>query len=240
MNYTIHRIPLTVNEEGYGAFNVFNPDSDAATDRGPNGMVEELKAFMRLTQGCTRLLDVGALFGLFSLVFTADPAKSAVAVEPSPWAYPILEEHCNLNPAHDIEPMPLFAGEVTGREVDCAREWKHVLANLPRAEGERITLTETAIDDILEFGAFDCMKIDVEAYEVGVLRGAARSIQEYRPLIFLECHMGNLRDNGESGAGLYDLVRGMGYRMEDYAGRPVEGLGEESMTRVVCWPEGAK
>jgi FkbM family methyltransferase len=236
LNYTINGIPLTVNEEGYGAFNVFNPDSDAANDRGPCGMVEELKAFMRITRGCTRLVDVGALFGIFSLVFTADPAKSAVAIEASPWAYPILVEHCEMNPAHRIHPVQAFAGDVTGRQVDCAREWKHVLANLPRTEGERITLTETAIDDMPDVGPFDCIKIDVEAYEVGVLRGAAGSIQEYRPIMFIEVHTNNLCDNGETGEGLLDLIRGWGYRVETVDGKPLDSFDGISMTRIVCYP----
>lgn len=236
--YTIHGIAFNADEEGRGAFDVFNPDSKAANDIAPYGCVEELKAFIRLTDGMKTFVDVGALFGLFSLVFTRNGSAMAYAVEPSPLAFPILKSHCDANPDRNIRPIMSFAGEIEGRAVKCFIDWKHVMANEGRSGNETMTLMELRLDDLIPFLAtpVDCMKIDVEGYECQVLRGASALIKKCRPLIFLECHMGSMAANGETGAGLFSLITGMGYRLELSDGAPVTELGESSMTRVICYP----
>lgn len=233
----IHGVALQVDEEGAGAFNVFNPDLEVATDRGPAGMVEEMAAFLRLTRDRRALLDVGALFGLFSLLFTARPDTMAYAIEPSPWAYPILEDHLRWNPAHHVVPLHRFAGDTPGRLVPCVRDWKHVIANHPPGDGETVNLAEVRLDD-MDLEPIDCMKVDVEAYECAVLRGAQNLLRRDRPLIFLEVHGATLPHNGESTASLMQILEGLEYAVEDYHGAPIEDLlaWSDSITRVLCRP----
>jgi FkbM family methyltransferase len=236
--YTLHSLTFNATEEGAGAFHVFNPTRPEATDSGPGGMVCEMERFVQLCRGRTRLVDVGALFGVFSLVFTAmSPDARALAVEPSPWAYPVLLEQCRANPKLNILASNLFLGDTHGRHVRCVRDWKHVIGNLPSDGREEAALTEWTLDGLdLDFVNCDVMKIDVEAYECQVLRGARGLIARCKPLIFLEAHCNNLADNGETPEGLAALVRDLGYRMELLDGRPLESFEGLDMVRVVCWP----
>jgi FkbM family methyltransferase len=230
IDFTIYDASFKLTEEGTASY-VFHPDRPEATDRGPTGMVAEMAAFARLTRGRKRLLDVGALFGFFSLVFTSRPGTSAVAIEPSPWAWPILWEHIEANLGHRIEAIQMFAGDKQ-RLIEVGRDWKHVVAGIVSLE--TATVTERQIDDIT--GDFDTMKIDVEGYEVQVLRGARKLIERCKPLIFLEVHSASLPSVGESVESLLAVIGEIGYCVRDYDGKPVTYIDPGSMTRVLCEP----
>ena len=47
------------------------------------GLTREMNAFLHNSRHRRRLLDIGAMHGLFSLVFTARGGTEAIAVEPS-------------------------------------------------------------------------------------------------------------------------------------------------------------
>lgn len=230
-----------------GAFHVFNPDRPEATDRTPNGMVEEMRRFIEISEPMRNgyCLDVGALFGVFALIFTRHPGAVAYALEPSPWAYPFLVEHVNANPTHRILPFQRFAGEQNGLTVQCSRNWKHVCANTPpHPRGESTTCVAMRIDDMPEIERVDLMKIDVESYECAVLRGAKATIEKWRPVIFMECHLGTLHFNGETPASLTAIIRDFGYRIEFLDKSPLETLDyivpktgkPMEFTRVICRP----
>lgn len=238
MTYTLHGATFNATEEAIGAFTCFDPTRPEATDVGPHGMVEEMKAFLHITEGMTSLIDVGALFGIYSLMFTRNPDARAYAIEASPWAFPILQEQCDLNPGRNIQPVHLLAGSYQHRITHCGRDWKHVAANTFPGDCERVSMEEVAIDNMLFCGRVDCMKIDVEAFECSVLRGAAETIRRDKPVLFLECHCNDLWRDAETPASLLSLLRELGYgRLEYFDGTPVTTLDDVSMTRIVGWCE---
>jgi FkbM family methyltransferase len=230
VKYSILGKTFNGTPESCDCFNTFNPDHPAANDRSPWGMVEELKTFVERTKDKRNFLDVGALFGLFSLVFTDSPAKEAVAIEPSPWAYPVLEENVKLNPDRNIKPLQLFCGETTGAKVECGRDWKHVIAGKKGSEPYLATVTK--LDDIVE--SCDCMKIDVEGYEVKVLRGATELLAKCKPMLFLEFHSLEVPIHGDSLQDLYDLLLDYDYKIEYYNGEQLKGFATYSWNRVIC------
>ncbi len=230
VDLTIYDASFKMTDEGAGAAYCFMPGRPEATDTGVDGMVAEMREFAKLTVGRKRLLDVGALFGVFSLVFTSRPGTSAVALEPSPWAWPILRQQIEANPSQVIGAIEMFAGDKR-QMVRVGRDWKHVV--YPASSGAEAAIVQESIIDELT-GDFDTMKIDVEGYEVQVLRGARNMIEHCKPLIFLEVHSASLPSVGESLESLLALIDSMGYRSHDYEGKPMLGYG--SMTRVILEP----
>jgi FkbM family methyltransferase len=63
------------------------------------------------------------------------------------------------------------------------------------------------LDEIVDLTRLRLLKVDVEGMEADVLRGAARTIQRTRPLIYAE------NDRPELSEELINLIVGMGYRM---------------------------
>lgn len=227
-------------EEAIGAMLCFKEGEPEASDTGPFGMVEEMKNFVAMTRDKKYLLDIGALYGVFSLVFTADrepdeeePQRRAVALEPSGEAMEVLRQQRQLNPDKNISALQIFAGEQVGRQVSCYKDWRHLVAGKGQGSTEEVVVTELPIDAL--FACPDVMKIDVEGYECAVLRGARKTIEANRPLIFLEVHGGSLEQHGESLETLWQIIADYGYVVHSYGGL-VHKTAEEiqGMPRVVC------
>jgi FkbM family methyltransferase len=231
--YTMHGVTFQADEpEGLGAFHVFNPDRpEGACDPSLISMVNEMRLFMDLTKDMTHLVDIGALFGVFSLMFTARPGTVAYAVEPSPYAWPFLLQHVVGNPSHKIVPIQKFLGDTTGSRIECARDWKHIVAG--SSAPEMVSVHTTRLDDLPMIERADCIKLDVEGYECQVLRGGRNMIEFYRPLIFLECHQATLPTVGESPESLWKLIESLGYDVYDYGGVKLDRI-DGAFNRVIC------
>src|SRR6185295_16498553 len=88
-----------------------------------------------------RLLDVGALHGLFSLAFTAGrPDSGALAIEPSPLAFPVLEANLRRNPEARSQAIQVAAGAKEG-QVAMRLDWHHLEACADDEAGDPGVLT---------------------------------------------------------------------------------------------------
>lgn len=211
-----------------------------ANDTGVMGMVQEMKAFIRVQDKLKlrNFVDVGALFGVFSLVFTSRYQDTrALAIEPSPPAFDGLSKNVMLNPECKILVLECFCSAKTGDKVQVGKDWKHIVANtfLDRPGAEMIT--GMAIDDIAGAQSCDCMKIDVEGFECSVLHGARKTIERLRPVIFLEAHLQSLTPAGETPAGLYALLGELGYNVCMLDDSPLPSFNGYSHARVICYPK---
>ncbi len=214
-------------------------------------MARELDGFLAHCRGGTaplrRLLDVGALHGIFSLAFTAGrPDAEALAIEPSPLAFPVLAANAGRNPAAKTRTLQIAAGAAEGK-IAMRLDWHHLEAC---AEGERgapgvLSIPVRTLDAICAEEGFvpDVIKIDVEGYELSTLRGAVRLLGEVRPDLFLEAHPASLERLGKSMAELFDHLRGFDYRVFDVRDRPISAAAfraERGVARFHCAPEAAE
>jgi hypothetical protein len=186
-------------------------------------MAEELDAFLAGSRDRRRFLDVGACHGLFSLAFTQGrPEAAAVAVEPSPLAWEVLGA---------------APGTLTMRYA-----WHHLEAS-PEAAGDPAAVevplrTVDLLCDELDFHP-DLVKIDVEGYELAVLRGARRLLAGSRPLLFLEIHPQRIVELGGSLAEIAGLFAELGYGIFDLRGKPLSPArfaARRSVCRLICRP----
>ena len=170
-------------------------------------MVEEMDAFLLLTAGRQRLLDVGALHGVFSLAFTgANPERRAVAVDASPVAFARLLYNIHHNVPQQVTAVECALSSQSGT-VAMHYEWEHAVAAGTRGEnaGRTIQMVCETGDDLCRRLNFepDVVKIDVEGHEIKVLKGLDATIAASRPLIFLEVHPLRIRQEQDS---LQDLL----------------------------------
>jgi FkbM family methyltransferase len=205
-------------------------------------MVRELDAFLALAAGRHRFLDVGALHGIFSLAFTQGrTGATAVAVEPSPLAWEVLQANLRLNREARVTPVQAAVGAAPGTLI-MRSLWHHLLA-APEAvdDPEAVELPLRTLDSLCGELAFrpDMMKIDVEGYELAVLRGAREILRNSRPILFLELHPERIVQLGGSLPEISALLTELGYRIFDLRSNPVSQarLAElYSVSRFCCRP----
>jgi FkbM family methyltransferase len=191
-------------------------------------MVREMDCFMEQTKDKKRLLDIGALHGVFSLVFaTGVPFRRVVAVDASPIAFSRLLYNIHKNNLTNVTPIECALSDVSGT-LRMHYEWEHaVAAGTGEIDQKYLSVTKRTGDELCELLAFcpDVVKIDVEGHEVKVVKGMSRLLERTRPLVFLELHPGRIiqeRDQIEDltkifGAGGYRavLVDGTAIRLRD-------------------------
>lgn len=222
-------------------FECFTEGAPKATDTAPWGMIQEMKAFIRIQdeRNLRNFVDVGALFGVFSLVFTRYKDAKALALEPSYKAFEGLLQNCYVNPDRLIIPLQVFAGDNPDKPVSCGLEWKHLIANRNGDDGSMpMTCKQYRLDDMIDARDCDCIKIDVEGYECPVLRGATELIKRRRPVIFLEAHFSVLKEvSGDSNESLFELINSLGYTPFTYQGEKVESFEGVNGHRYILEPQ---
>jgi len=154
-------------------------------------MARELLAFSKAVAGMETFLDVGANYGIFCSVFcNLNPKGIALAAEPDPRAIEILKKNTELNRIVDRVILEQCAlGSEIG-ELVMKESGPHYVAerNGNYVDQKRVRLT--TIDQILTEQKIrpQVVKIDVEGFELEVLKGARTFLASEKPLLFLEIH----------------------------------------------------
>jgi FkbM family methyltransferase len=164
-----------------------------------------LEAFSDLIEPNAIVLDIGASFGLYSLVAgrRVGPNGKVFAFEPSR-AADVLADHIKLNGLEDrIEIIPVVISDTVG-SIEFWEAGNTRLASLSRAaaaRGEkpgqgaiRRVCQSTTVDAFCEERGItpDLLKVDVEGAEALVLRGAERFLRMGQGHVVLEVHPGAL------------------------------------------------
>ena len=86
------------------------------------------------------------------------------------------------------------------------------------------------------------IKIDVEGYELNVIRGALNTIRKFKPILFVELNEENLKQYGHSSETLVNLLWELGYRVLDSkTGDVLRNSNWDSMeTDILCLPIGGE
>jgi len=131
------------------------------------------------------VVDAGANVGI-TAVYLARHADKVYAFEPVPQTFKALQETIALNKSTNIEPVNSALGETKGElEMQIFPEdksgWNS--AYVPRTdESAPVNTTKVPMITLDDFGLerIGFMKIDVEGYELPLLKGADRMLREHR------------------------------------------------------------
>ncbi len=187
-----------------------------------HGYDPEIHAFYEwLVQGPRRpraVLDVGGSYGAHSLRFLAHGIRT-LTVEPNPACHAYFRECCALNGLRP-ELHAVALGEATGRaELAFPRDATYLGTTAARARArwgarpdvETLEVPVVTLDELVEREGVtpDLIKIDTEGGELGVLRGAGRTLARARPLVLFESWTGD-----PDRPSLFDLLAGAGYAVQ--------------------------
>ena len=199
---------------------------------------KESRLFRRLLSAGDTAVDVGANVGFFTAHALAAVGKTGrvIAIEPSPIAFATLRHWLERAGAVHCRALNFGLG-------DCAGElnlyWNpdgdnHTPSMVPVGDGHHIRVPVRRLDDVLEelsVNEVTLLKIDVEGFELRVLRGASRALSERRfAYILLEFSAPWLTAAGTSPGEIDAVLRSNGYRP---AGRDPTMLGPRSVANFI-------
>jgi len=191
---------------------------------------EELDAFIRQCNAGMQLIDVGAQYGIFSLVAMAWPRSRALLVEPYPKNVQMLSELRRMNSLSDKRfiVVPVAAGSQDGRVA-----MEGIDFYLPSPASATFVPMRSLDSLCSEFGFRPThIKIDVEGFEFEVLKGAVKVLDQCMPVVHLEIHDAFLVRDGTAPSEIHNFMRIHGY---DQVWSLVENEpdGAPSVTRTV-------
>lgn len=157
------------------------------------------------------VVDVGANFGVYTHAF-ARRGATVHAFEPQPPCLSVLHAYATGRPKVHVYDVALGAAEghatlhvpkVGGRPMRGAASIAH-----GAADEERVDVPVRSLDS---YGLTDValMKIDVEGAELGVIRGAERTIRASHPILLVEIEQ---RHHSGPIADAFAAITALGYR----------------------------
>ncbi len=157
--------------------------------------------------------DIGAFHGLLTIYF-ARQAKQVIAFEPNSQNRRRLEQNISLNGFHNVLVRPYGLSSVASTaqmtfdplapgtaSIDSGIAWG----------GEVETIEIRTLDSETGIPAPDLVKIDVEGFELEVLKGATQTLAT-RPALFLEMHGSDAEDKRKRVEAIVAHLWQLGYR----------------------------
>lgn len=179
--------------------------------------------------GC--FVDVGANIGLMS-VYTADKFSGAkiLAFEAQPDTFELFKENISINNCSNIDARHCALGNENGT-VTIYDNWHvnrggaSVVVSSRNSKGSVVTLKK--LDDAIEDIPVEMLKVDVEGFELEVLKGAQQTIQKYLPVIIVEISTQRINKHSSSSE-IVDFIEEQGnYRIYKLAG------GKERRSKLI-------
>lgn len=176
-------------------------------DYYPHCEMETKRWFVDHVRADWWMFDIGANVGYYTILFSQlAPAGRVFAFEPTATAE-MLRSNLRHNGVGNAEVHEVALAATTGeREDRIYRLWG--------TDGEVRTYPFYSFDDFIarhRIERVDCLKIDVDSFDLEVLRGAERTLAERDPVVVVELNHALAQRNQSVGEALAWLAR-RGYR----------------------------
>jgi FkbM family methyltransferase len=176
----------------------------------------EIAICTELAEPGTRVIDVGANRGLFTLALSAAVGASGdvLAIEASSRESHWLAANVEGNALGNVSVIRAAAGEADGMasmsEADPFHSGTGALSSV--SEGS-YDVPVIAVDSLLDADArtVGVLKMDIEGSEHKALLGATKLLEQHRPLILLEVNEDALAGQGATGAQVTELLDDANY-----------------------------
>lgn len=191
---------------------------------------ELMPLFRDLIREDAIIFDVGAHAGQFTKLFARlAPQGFVFAVEPQSYARRILATAIRVNRLKNVAILPMAFGETPGVSllslpIKASGSYGFGLANLGGdVGGRKYEIEAVAVATLdqciaaLALDRLDFLKADIEGAELIMLKGAQRTLETLRPVLYLELDEGHLAHCGGTLADAWDFLAQHGYRAYDPA-----------------------
>ena len=170
------------------------------------------------------LVDVGANIGMITLVGarSVGPSGRVYSIEPQPEAFGRLENHITRNHLQQVTALQLGLSDEPGAlrlATLAGHTGMSTFASLGAAQQQAVSGSYEARvergDEVLAgapAAAPMVIKIDVEGFEIRVLRGLRQTLRRHRPAVITELVPDHLRRAGFEPEQLFELMNEAEYR----------------------------
>jgi FkbM family methyltransferase len=170
-----------------------------------------------LPRGCT-VLDVGANYGYCAIVLAAALEKRCrvLAIEPEPENFARLQKHVQWNGLGDIvQGYELGVADVEGTAAMTKPAGNSGHARIVSDQEPRKIAVSTldAFCEARGLEQLDAILLDVEGYEDRALRGAAKTLDRFRPLVVVELWPPAMQQQGTSVEAVAEELEKHDYRL---------------------------
>lgn len=200
---TSGRISLKVNQYN---FKMLNKCDDGIIDQIYYKLdypeTNDLSVFIKFIEPGSTVFDIGSNTGIYSILSAvSQPYSKIFAFEPNPINSERLSQNLALNKLNNVELIENAIGEenkiinLNVPENDIISDTTSVIEEFSKStykgklSWKKIEVEQFSIDEMysrLNLTRLDLIKIDVEGYEIEVLKGAQKVLKSNRPKILLE------------------------------------------------------
>lgn len=195
------------------------------------GLEEEPRSrLFDLVKDNTVIFDVGTNIGQVLLTMAKINTQGELhGFEPLPEIYERAKRNIELNPFQNIVLNNVALSNKTEDLTILSGPASHSgSTRLGKLEQEEINKSHINIhaitmDDYVakqKITNLDLIKIDVEGFEVNVLRGATAALQRFKPILFVEVNDAAQKMQGRSGRELIEFIRKLDYDVFDINMKP--------------------
>lgn len=191
---------------------IADPTAAAWYSGGHGGVSPEMR-FVRdsVLHAGAKVFEIGGHHGCTAVILarSVGPQGRVVVCEPVPGNVAIIREQIRLNGLDNVVVVPEAIGAQSGHVTV-----RDISNGAVSTAGDGVGVPLTTIDALVERTGImpDLIKIDVEGYEIDVLRGAARTLQRH-PALQVEVHPHHIRQFGHRVEALWELVDLAAYRI---------------------------
>ncbi len=158
--------------------------------------IEVLDAWNHYFDDVEIILDVGANIGNHSIYWSQKNDRKIVAFEPVKNNFNLLEKNIKDNNIKNVEIHQLGLGETEGFAIINNRDsnnWGATsLTFVENEEDIKIISGDTFL--VNKKYSVDLIKIDVEGFEIDVLKGFKKTVKEYKPILWIEVNLDTLEE----------------------------------------------
>lgn len=179
-----------------------------------------VRLIRRMFRGKKSFLDIGAQMGYLSLEAAAANREGAVySFEPEPTNYKRLCDNVSLNAIETIKTYNTALGSTTGTLdlylADSNSGAHSAFQHNTNVSDKTVQVPMQTLDSIVEkelINDVSLIKLDVEGYELEVLKGAIQTLKQQQPMLIVELNDEIQNAAGSSSERVKHLLGSLGYR----------------------------
>jgi FkbM family methyltransferase len=204
-----------------------------------------LENLLSLAKVDSVVFDVGANIGFLTLRFASACTNGFVySFEPGRKNFARLQKNLALNSLLNIKAFQMALGERTESkqlyEMYSFNTGANRILNTSVEKKVSETVSVSSLDDVvasLNLDRLDILKIDVEGYELFVLRGGQKTIERFMPILFVELADDNLKHHNLSSRDVIQFILKMNYSIVDARTvKPLDVNTDKFHIDILCFP----